>query len=154
MNKITIFFITSLIAIFLGWGIGSYITYNNTIEQVGKIPASPIITLAQYDKKNHAVLLSILNSGTIPLTVISKSFVFKPGKDSKQKSYEMANIPANIVLPPLAVTIVALDLKKGSNPLEAGDIVMSTIHYTHSLSKDVYTVSHKFEYTGKEKESK
>ncbi len=151
MNKTVIFFVTSIIAIFLGWGIGSYITYNNTIEKVGKIPASPIITLAEYDKKTHSVLLSILNPGTTPLTVTSKSFVFKPGKETAEKSYEMTNIPANIILPPLTITAVALNLKKNTNALKTGDVVMSTITYTHPLSKDTYTVSHRFEYTQEKK---
>ena len=50
MNRVVLFFVSSIIAIMLGWGIGSYITYNNTIEAVGKIPGSPIVIGAVYDK--------------------------------------------------------------------------------------------------------
>ena len=153
MNRVVLFFVTSLLALVLGWGIGGYITYNKTIEAVGKIPASPIIVKSIYDRNNHAVVFSILNMGTLPLTVVSESFIFKPGKESSEKRYEMKNIPASIPLIPLGITTVALKLKEGTQELKSGDIVMATLHYVHPLSKDVYTVSHKFEFTGKPQET-
>ncbi len=153
MNRVFLFFVTSLLALILGWGIGGYITYNKTLDAVGKIPGSPIIIKSAYDKSSHSVIFSILNPGTLPLTVISESFVFKPGKETSEKRYEMKNIPAQVPLIPLGITTVSLKLKEGSQELKAGDIVMATIHYVHPLSDDVYTVSHKFEYTGKPQET-
>ncbi len=153
MNRVSLFFVTSLIALVLGWGIGGYITYNKTIEAVGKIPASPIIVKSVYNREKHSVVFSILNLGTLPLTVVSESFIFKPGKESSQKRYELKNIPTNIPLVPLGITTVALKLKEGTQELKSGDIVMATLHYVHPLSNDVYTVSHKFEYTGKPQET-
>ncbi len=153
MNRVVLFFVTSILALVLGWGIGSYIAYNKTIEAVGKIPASPIIVKSVYDKSHHAVVFSILNLGTLPLTVVSESFIFKPGKESSEKRYKMENIPASIPLVPLGVTTVTLKLKKGTQELKSGDIVMATLHYIHPLSEDIYTVSHKFEYTGKPQET-
>ena len=146
MNRVILFFITSLIALMIGWGVGGYITYNKTIETVGKIPASPIIVKSYYDKEKHAVIFSFFNSGTLPLNVVSQSFVFKPGKESKEKSYQIENIPVNIPLIPLGITTVALKLKKGTEELKNGDVIMATIYYTHPLSKDVYSVAHRFEY--------
>jgi hypothetical protein len=140
-----------LIALILGWGIGSYITYNNTIEKIGKIPGSPIIVSAKYDKENHAVIFSVLNPGTLPLKVVSQSFVFKPGKETSQTEYAIENIPVSIPLIPMGITSVALKLKSGTPELKKGDIVMTTLHYTHPLSKDLYSVTHKFEYTTKPK---
>ncbi|SNZ03263.1 hypothetical protein SAMN06265182_0335 [Persephonella hydrogeniphila] len=153
MNRVFLFFLTSVVAIILGWGVGGYITYNKTIEAVGKIPASPIVVKTVYDRKNHTVVFSVLNTGTLPLTVVSESFVFKPGKESAEKQYKMENIPAHITLIPLGITTVSLKLKKGSQELKSGDIVMATLHYVHPLSDDIYTVSHKFEFTGKPQET-
>ncbi len=153
MNRVVFFFISSLLALVLGWGIGGYIAYNKTIDAVGKIPASPIIVKSVYDREKHAVVFSFLNPGTLPLTVIGEDFIFKPGKESKEKNYEIKNIPANIPLVPLGITTVALKLKEGTQELKTGDIVMATIHYIHPLSSDIYTVSHKFEYTGKPQET-
>ena len=149
MNRVILFFVTSLIALVLGWGVGSYITYNNTVEAMGKIPASPLIVKSVYDKGEHSVVFSFYNPGTLPLTITSESFIFKPGKETKQKGYEMANIPAHIVLPPMTITLVSLKLKKGTEKLKLGDVVMATLHYVHPLSTDVYTISHRFELGGK-----
>ena len=153
MNRVILFFVTSLLALVIGWGIGGYITYNKTIEAVGKIPASPIIVKSVYDRSHHAVIFSILNLGTLPLTVVSESFIFKPGKESSEKRYKMENIPASIPLVPLGITTVTLKLKEGTQELKSGDIVMVTLHYIHPLSDDIYTISHKFEYTGKPQET-
>ncbi len=150
MNRVILFIATSLLALVLGWGIGSYITYNNTIETIGKIPASPIVIGAKYDKATHSVIFSVFNPGTLPLYVNSQSFVFKPGKETTQKEYAVENIPVNIPLIPMGITSVALNLKKGTPDLKNGDIVLTTLYYTHPLSKDIYSVSHKFEY-GKKK---
>ena len=153
MNRVLVFFISSLLALLIGWGIGGYITYNNTIDKVGQIPASPIVVKSVYNKEAHAVIYSVYNPGTVPLTVTNQSFIFKPGKETTQKAYEVANIPVNIILPPLTTAIVRMNLKKGTEKLKQGDIILSTLHYVHPLSNDVYTVSHRFEYTGKPSET-
>jgi len=146
MNRVVLFFVTSIIAIMLGWGIGGYITYNNTIEAVGKIPASPIIIGAVYDKSAHSVILSVMNPGTLPLTVKEESFTFKPGKQSSQKAYAVENIPVNIPLIPMGITTVAIKLKKETQELKVGDIVNTTLKYVHPLSKDEYFVKHGYEH--------
>jgi len=153
MNRVLFFIISSILAIILGWGIGTYITYNNTIERIGKIPASPIIKEATYDKKNHTIVFSVLNPGTLPLYVKAQSLVFKPGKESKEKEYTVENIPVDIPLIPMGITTVNIQLKKGTSKLKSGDIVMITLHYVHSLSQDIYSVVHSFEYS-KEKDKK
>ncbi|WP_029522344.1 hypothetical protein [Persephonella sp. KM09-Lau-8] len=146
MNRVVLFFVSSVIAIMLGWGIGSYITYNNTIEAVGKIPGSPIVIGAVYDKPTHSVVLSIMNPGTLPLTVKEESFIFKPGKQSSQQAYTVEHIPVNIPLIPMGITTVAIKLKKGTPELKTGDIVKTTLKYVHPLSKDEYFVKHGYEY--------
>ncbi|WP_456384585.1 hypothetical protein [Persephonella sp.] len=153
MNRVTIFFVTSVIAIMLGWGIGSYITYNNTIEAVGKIPGSPIVVRAVYDKPTHSVLFSVFNPGTLPLTVTKQSFIFKPGKESSQKGYQVQNVPVNIPLVPLGITTVAIKLKKDTQELKTGDMVNITLEYIHPLSADKYYVKHGYEHTGKPQET-
>ncbi len=142
-------FLVSAIAIVLmglivGAGAGSYLTYNNVMRKVGSIPASPIVLQAKYDREKHRLDYSILNPGTVPLKIVEKAFVFTPGKESKEKGYVVADIPANIVLPPGSVAVVSVDLKKGTQELQVGDVVVTTFTYTHELSKDLYTVVHPF----------
>jgi len=150
MNRVILFLVSSAIAILLGWGTGSYITYNKTMEAVGKIPASPIVVNVSYNKSTHSVIYSMFNPGTLPLTITAQSFIFKPGKETSEKKYSVQNIPVNIPLIPLGITTVSLKLKKGTKELMQGDIVQTTFHYKHPLSTDVYTVTHTFEYEKKE----
>jgi hypothetical protein len=147
MNRVLFFLISSILAIILGWGIGSYITYNNTIEAIGKIPGSPIVVNAEYDKKNHRVVFSVLNPGTVPIYIKAQSLVFKPGKQTKQEAYAIQNIPVDIPLVPMGLTSVNINLKKGTPALQIGDVVMITLHYVHPLSKDIYSVVHSFEFS-------
>ncbi|WP_457638786.1 hypothetical protein [Persephonella sp.] len=153
MNRLTLFFVISIIGILLGWGIGGYITYNNTIEAVGKIPASPIVVKAVYDRPTHSVIFSVLNPGTLPLTVKKQSIRFTPGKSSGEKEYQIQDIPVNVPLIPLGITTVAVKLKKGSQELKTGDIVDITLEYVHPLSTDRYYVKHGYTHTGKPQET-
>ena len=139
--------VIALVGIVVGAGSGSYLTYNNVMRKVGSIPASPVVLQAKYDKKKHQIDYSILNPGTLPLTIVEKSFVFRPGKETKEKAYVVADIPANIALPPGAVTMVSLKLKEETEKLKIGDVVVVTFTYTHPLSKDLYTVVHPFTYS-------
>jgi hypothetical protein len=100
---------------------------------------------------------SLLNPGTVPLTIVEKSIVFTPGKESKEKRYVLADIPAQVTLPPGAVTIVSFELKPETEKLKLGDVVVVTFVYKHPLSKDLYTVVHPFTYeedTKKKEENK
>ncbi len=146
--------VIALVGILVGAGSGSYLTYNNVMRKVGSIPASPVVIHAKYDKQRHQIDYSILNPGTLPLTIVEKSFVFSPGKETKEKAYVVADIPANISLPPGAVTIVSLKLKEETEKLKIGDAVVVTFTYTHPLSKDLYTVVHPFTYSKNLKKSK
>ena len=136
--------IVTIIAIFLGWTIGSFFTKTTVAKAISSIPASPIIVDAKYDKKIHTIKYYILNPGGTEITVIRQSFIFKPGKLSKEKEYIVSNIPANLKLPPGVITKLQLKLKKGTEKLKLGDIVLSTFSYVHPLSPDVYTVVHSF----------
>ena len=146
--------VIALAGIVVGAGSGSYLTYNNLMRKVGSIPASPIVMQAKYDREKHQINYSILNPGTLPLTIVEKSFVFRPGKETKEKAYVVADIPASITLPPGAVTMVSLKLKEETEKLKVGDVVVVTFTYTHPLSRDLYTVVHPFTYGGNLKEKK
>ncbi len=138
--------VIALAGMLVGGGAGSYLTYNRVMKAVGSIPASPIVVQAKYNKEKHRMDYSILNPGTVPLTVVEKSIVFTPGEKSKEKEYVLADIPTQVTLPPGAVTIVSFELKPETEKLQLGDVVVVTFVYKHPLSKDLYTVVHPFTY--------
>ena len=137
--------VVTIVAIFLGWTIGSFFTGTTVAKAISSIPASPIIVDAKYDKDSHSIDYSILNPGGTEITIIQQSFIFKPGKESKEKGYIVSNVPENLKLPPGVITKLQLRLKKGTEKLKLGDIVLSTFSYIHPLSPDVYTIAHSFE---------
>lgn len=141
-------FITVTIALggfVVGGGSGSYITYDHIMRDVvGGIPASPLVTKAEYDRRKHRIKYSVLNPGTLPLTIVEKGFVFKPGKETEEKAYKVTGLPADVILPPRSTTLVYLKLREGTEALKAGDTVVVTFTYKHLLSEDLYTVTHIF----------
>ena len=139
-----IFILTTVIAIVLGWGIGSFFTQTTVSKVIASIPASPIVLDAKYNKEKHSITYSILNPGGTPLTIVDESFVFTPGKNSKEKAYIVSHVPIHAVLPPGVVTKVELKLKTGTEKLQIGDAVLATFTYIHPLSTDLYTVAHPF----------
>ena len=149
-------YLTILIAIlglFVGAGTGGYITYNRLIRTVQNIPASPIVVGAEYDKDNNRLVFSVLNPGTLPLSLDNYSIAFTPGRETEQEAYFISSIPLGVTIDPFQVAVVYINLKEQALPLEIGDIVTTTIFYTHPLSPDVYSVVHPFVYErgGKEK---
>ncbi len=142
--------VVTIVAIFLGWTIGSFFTGTTVTKAISSIPASPVIVKAEYDKDSHSINYSVLNPGGTEITIIQQSFIFKPGKESKEKGYIVSNVPVNLKLPPGVITKLQLKLKKGTEKLKLGDILLSTFSYVHPLSSDIYTVAHSFE-MGKEK---
>ncbi len=138
--------VIALAGVLVGGGAGSYLTYSRVMKAVGSIPASPIVVQAKYNKEKHRMDYSILNPGTLPLTIVEKSIVFTPGEESKEKRYVLADIPAQVNLPPGAVTIVSFELKPETEKLKVGDVVVVTFVYKHPMSKDLYTVVHPFTY--------
>jgi hypothetical protein len=134
----------TIVAILLGWSIGAFFTERTVAKMVASIPASPIIVAAEYNKDKHAITYSILNPGGTELTVVQESFVFTPGKNSKEKGYIVSNIPVHVSLPPGVITAVELKLKAGTEKLQIGDAVLATFTYLHPLSPDLYTVVHPF----------
>ncbi len=139
-----ILILISIIALILGWGIGSFFTQRTVAKVVASIPASPIVVDAHYNREKHSITYSILNPGGVPLTIVDESFVFTPGKNSKEKAYIVSHVPIHAVLPPGVVTRVELKLKAGTEKLQLGDAVLATFTYVHPLSPDLYTVAHPF----------
>jgi len=139
-----ILILVAFVTLFLGWAVGTFFTQRTVAKVVATIPGSPIVVDAKYDKEKHAVLYSILNPGGMPLTVVEESFVFTPGKKSKEEGYVVSHIPVHVVLPPGVVTTVELKLKAGTEKLKLGDAVLATFTYVHPLSKDLYSVIHPF----------
>ncbi len=139
-----IVFLSVVISLFLGWTIGEFFTGRTVAKVVASIPGSPVVLDAKYDKDKHSVTYSILNPGGMPLTIVEESFVFTPGKNSKEKSYVVSHIPVHVTLPPGVATSVELKLKPGTEKLELGDVILATFTYMHPLSKDIYTVVHPF----------
>ncbi len=150
-NPAGILILSVLLAIFLGWGMGSFFTQTSVSKAIATIPASPIIVEAKYHKEEHAIAYSILNPGGMPETIIQEAFVFKPGKETKEKAYVVSNIPVHITLPPGETTEVVMKLKSGTEKLHLGDVVLATFTYVHPLSADLYTVVHSFEMGVEEK---
>lgn len=140
----SILILISIVALILGWGIGSFFTERTVAKLVSSIPASPIIVDAHYNTEKHSITYSILNPGGTPITIVDESFVFTPGKNSQEKAYIVSHVPIHQVLPPGVVTKVELKLKAGTEKLQIGDAVLATFTYIHPLSSDLYTVAHSF----------
>jgi len=79
--------LSTALALVLGWSIGGFFTGRNLAKIVASIPASPIVVDAKYDRESHSIAYSILNPGGTPITIVEESFVFTPGKESKEKGY-------------------------------------------------------------------
>ncbi len=139
----------AILGLFVGSGVGGYITYNRVMRTVQNIPASPIVVGAEYDKDNNRLVFSVLNPGTLPLSLDNYSIAFTPGESTQQQAYFISNIPLGITINPMEVAVVYINLKEQALPLEIGDIVTTTIFYSHPLSPDVYTVVHPFVYEKK-----
>ncbi len=144
----------ALAGLLVGGGAGSYLTYNRVMDTVGKIPASPIVIDAEYKRDEHRMDYSILNPGTVPLTIVEKSIVFTPGKESGEDRYVLADIPTQVTLSPGTVTVVSFELKPETEKLKIGDVVVVTFAYRHPLSKDIYTVVHPFTYEREEEDER
>jgi len=140
----SILILISIVALILGWGIGSFFTERSVAKLVASIPASPIVVDAHYNREKHMITYSILNPGGTPLTIVDESFVFTPGKNSQQKAYIVSHVPIHQVLPPGVITQVKLKLKAGTEKLQIGDAVLATFTYVHPLSPDIYTVTTPF----------
>ncbi len=134
----------TILALALGWVIGGFFTSASVSKIIESIPASPIVVDAKYNKSNHTIEYSMLNPGGATLTIVQESFVFQPGKETKEKSYIVSNIPVDVKLPPGVISKVELKLKPGTEALHIGDVVLATFTYTHPLSADLYTVVHPF----------
>ncbi len=134
----------AILGLFVGSGVGGYITYNRVMRSVQNIPASPIVVGAEYDRENNRLVFSVLNPGTVPLSLDNYSIAFTPGESTRQPAYFISNIPLGITINPMEVAVVYINLKEQALPLEIGDIVTTTIFYSHPLSPDVYTVVHPF----------
>ncbi|SMP08080.1 hypothetical protein SAMN06265339_0552 [Desulfurobacterium pacificum] len=139
-----IVFFAIIVSLLLGWTIGEFFTGRTVAKVIASIPGSPIVVDAKYNKDKHSITYSILNPGGMPLTIVEESFVFTPGKNSKEKAYVVSHIPVHVTLPPGVVTSVELKLKPGTEKLELGDAVLATFTYMQPLSSDLYTVVHPF----------
>lgn len=140
----TLITLVTIIALTLGWVIGGFFTSTSVAKAIASIPASPIVVDAKYKKDQHTIEYSMLNPGGMPLTIVQESFVFTPGKETKEKSYIVSNVPVNVKLLPGVITKVELKLKPGTEKLHLGDVVLATFTYHHPLSEDIYTVVHPF----------
>ncbi|SNR80318.1 hypothetical protein [Desulfurobacterium atlanticum] len=140
----TLLALLTTIGLILGWSIGTFFTGVSVAKVVASIPASPIVTNVTYNKEKHELTYEMLNPGGMPLTIVEESFIFTPGKNSKEKGYVLSNIPVKVVLAPGAVTKVVLKLKPGTEKLEIGDAVLATFTYVTPVTRDLYTIIHPF----------
>ncbi len=153
-NPALVFVVCVVMALFLGWATGSFFTETSVSKAIASIPGSPIVLEAKYDQENHAIVYSVFNPGGMPETIIQQAFVFKPGRETKEKGYVVSNIPVHITLPPGEISEVIMKLKTGTEKLHLGDVVLATFTYIHPLSTDLYTVVHSFEMGATEKKEK
>lgn len=147
MKRASVVLVVSVfVALLLGWTIGSFFTGRSVGKVIASIPASPIVVNAAYNKEHHSIIYSVMNPGGTPITIVDESFVFTPGKETKEKGYIVSHVPVHINLPPGTITAVELKLKEGTEKLKVGDAVLATFTYVHPLSPDIYTVAHPFKF--------
>ncbi len=139
-----ILLMVAALSMVVGGAIGGFFTERTVAKVVASIPASPIVLDAQYDREKHSITYTIMNPGGLPLTIVEESFVFTPGKETKEKAYIVSHIPVHSVLAPGVATQVELKLKAGTEKLKLGDAVLATFTYVHPLSSDFYSVVHPF----------
>ena len=142
----SIIIIVTTVALLLGWNIGSFFAERSMAKKIAAIPGSPIVVDAKYDRAKHSINYSILNPGGTEVTIIEESFVFTPGKKSKEKAYVVSKVPTEVTLVPGEVTTTELKLKENTEELKIGDVVLVTFTYMHPLSSDIYTVVHSFKF--------
>ncbi|NPA15173.1 MAG: hypothetical protein GXO44_01335 [Deferribacteres bacterium] len=150
LTPAVILLLVAALALVLGGAIGGFFTERTVAKVVASIPASPIVLDAQYNREKHSITYTIMNPGGLPLTIVEESFVFTPGKETKEKAYIVSHIPVHSVLAPGVATQVELKLKAGTEKLKLGDAVLATFTYVHPLSSDFYSVVHPFKMGVKE----
>ncbi len=129
-----------LLGLAVGWGSGSFLTRSRVLRTVQNIPASPIVMHIAYDTATNALGFSVLNPGLVPLRMEAADFIFTPGSHTQEPAYVVNRLPLQTELPPQTVTVVMVPLKEGAALLQEGDVVLTTLTYTHPLADALYTV--------------
>ncbi len=129
-----------LLGLAVGWGSGSFLTRARVIRMVENVPASPIVLSTTYDTATNSLGFAVLNPGLVPLRMESADFIFTPGTHTQEPAYVVNRLPLQTELPPQAVTTVIVPLKEGAALLQEGDVVLTTLAYTHPLADALYTV--------------
>ncbi len=142
----------AILGLVVGFGAGGYIVHNRVLRTVENIPASPIIAGVEYNRNDNQLVFSVLNPGPTPLQLIDYSITFAPGKETEQKSYYISHVPLGVTVRPFEVAVAVIKLKEGATPLKVGDVVTTSLFYTHPLSQDIYSVIHPYVYESKQKE--
>ncbi len=149
--------LVAILGLAVGFGAGGYIVHNRVLRTVENIPASPIIVGTEYRSQDNELVFSVLNPGPTPLQLVDYSVTFAPGKETEQKSYYISHVPLGVTIQPFTAAVAVVKLKEGAKPLAVGDVVTTSLFYTHPLSQDLYSVIHPYTYErtrGQEKESK
>jgi len=145
-KRVWIILLIALLGLFIGFSAGGYLTNNRVIRAMEQIPASPIILDTEYDKDQNQLALSILNPGPLPLQLQSYSITFTPGTETEETAYVISNIPMDVTIAPFEMVVVLVNLKEHTQNLQVGDLVTTSVFYTHPLSPDIYTVIHPYTY--------
>ncbi len=145
-RRVWLTLLIALLGLIIGFEAGGYIVRNRVLRTVENIPASPIIVGTEYQKDKNQLIFSVLNPGPTPLTLQEYTITFAPGKKTEQEAYVMSHIPLGVTIRPFEVAVAVIKLKKEALPLEVGDVVTTSLFYTHPLSQDIYTVIHPYLY--------
>ncbi len=139
-RTLTTALITIIAGLLVGMGIGGFLTYTSTAKYLSGIPGAPIVVGAKYNKEKNALVLSIFNSGGLPLTVVSAGLVYKPVKG---EGYTLTNIPVNVNIPSGSITEIEIKLKENSSTVK-GDILSGSLVYNYPYIPQIYTTTFSF----------
>jgi len=111
------------------------------------IPPSPIVTSSYYDTQTKELVLQVENPGYMPITMLTKSLVFRPADPAKQAVTVILEVQLNIDILPQDKATIRLQLDpQTAEVFGLGDVLVATLTYKLPISRDIYSVVHLFKH--------
>ncbi len=108
------------------------------------IPVSPMVMDSYYDEEKWVLTLKVVNPGSMPVELVSKSVMLKPAQ-SNIPEVAMVEIPLGIVLNGWDEVVINMQISaEAKGKFKVGDVLLSTITYRLPVSRDLYSVVHMF----------
>ncbi len=134
-----------LLALFVGWGGGSYLAWSRADATLASLPAAPLVAGAEYDRERRVLALTLTNPGLVPVELLGKTLVLRPATGGEDVALvDVAFSGGSLSLPPASVERLELALEAGDPKLAAGDVLAASIAYRYPEIADVYQVTHAF----------